>query len=135
METPLDTALMAARALPAPGWSARLAALDPVHRAATPPAAAGTEAGEPTLSNPTEMLLHELRQQVLARTQGSPEGGPRRSDSECDLYPMPDALRMAAQAMERALRRLAEPCARWWRDWMRRWRPRPTGWIPRCANA
>ncbi|MCE2566008.1 ATP-dependent DNA helicase [Komagataeibacter sp. FNDCF1] len=109
METPLDTVLMAARALPAPGWSARLAARDPVHRAAAPPDVAPAATGEPTLSNPAEMLLHELRQQVLARTQGSPEGGSRRSDSECDLYPMPDDLRAAAQAMERALRRLAEP--------------------------
>ncbi|NPC67321.1 ATP-dependent DNA helicase [Komagataeibacter sp. AV436] len=105
IETPLDTALMAARALPAPGWSARLAALDPVHRAARVPA----EGEEPVLSNPSEALLHELRQQVLARTQGSPEGGARRSDSECDLYPMPESLHAAAQALERALRRLAEP--------------------------
>lgn len=68
-----------------------------------------TEGGEPVLSNPSEALLHELRQQVLARTQGSPEGGARRSDSECDLYPMPESLHAAAQALERALRRLAEP--------------------------
>ncbi|MCE2576443.1 ATP-dependent DNA helicase [Komagataeibacter sp. FNDCR2] len=107
IEIPLDTALMAARALPAPGWSARLAAHDPVHgqQAGTP-----VVADEPVLSNPTELLLHELRQQVLARTQGSPEGGQRRGgDSECDLHPMPESLHLAAQGLERALRRLAEP--------------------------
>ncbi|WP_282758860.1 ATP-dependent DNA helicase [Komagataeibacter saccharivorans] len=110
IETPLDTALMAARALPAPGWSARLAAQDPASKTTTVPTTDlpdGT--GEPVLSNPSEMLLNELRQQVLARTQGSPEGGQRRSDSECDLHPMSDSLRMAAQGLERALRRLAEP--------------------------
>ncbi|PYD83569.1 DNA helicase [Komagataeibacter oboediens] len=108
IETPLDTALMAARALPAPGWSARLAALDPGGRTAAP-ADTPVETGEPALSNPSEVLLHELRQQVLARTHGSPEGGGRRSDSECDLHPMPDSLHAAAQRLERALRRLAEP--------------------------
>lgn len=102
---------MAARALPAPGWSARLAALDPGGRTAAP-ADTPVETGEPDLSNPSEVLLHELRQQVLARTHGSPEGGGRRSDSECDLHPMPDS------------------CMRRRRDW----NARCVGWPNRCAS-
>jgi ATP-dependent DNA helicase DinG len=97
LEAPLDAALQAARALPAPGWSARLSG--------TSPELAGSEPGRP---NPTETFLRLARQQVLARIpgDGKPEG---RGALECDLYPVLPDLPTAAQDLARALARIALP--------------------------
>jgi ATP-dependent DNA helicase DinG len=90
---PLDAALNAARALPVPGWPARLAA---------DPRAAPDEA-----PNAAEAFLRAARDQVLARTQDARDAG--LYDSECDLHPVIDALPPAAEALDRALRRIEEP--------------------------
>ncbi len=64
LQAPLDAALQAARALPALGWTTRLAAPGPE--------LTGLEPGRP---NPTEAFLALIRQQVLAR-QPDPDPGP-----------------------------------------------------------
>ena len=94
LETPMEAALLAARALPGPGWSLRLAD-------ETPPLPGGL-AEEP--GNPTEALLRLLRRQVLARTV-RPDGGA----IECDLRPVEPELAAAAERLERALARIGEP--------------------------
>jgi ATP-dependent DNA helicase DinG len=99
LSPPLDAALMAARALPAPGWAMRLAAAD--H-----PELAGVEPGQP---NPTEAVLRLFRRQVLARLAGSHDPGPGLHD--VDLSPLIDGLPEAAGRLERALARIAEPLA------------------------
>ena len=100
LEAPLDAALQAARALPAPGWSIRLSE--------TAPEIGGIEAGQ---SNPAEALLHLVRQQVLARTPGAELSATerRRASLECDLHPVLPGLEEAALRLERALGRIAEP--------------------------
>ncbi|MBS0562430.1 MAG: ATP-dependent DNA helicase, partial [Proteobacteria bacterium] len=98
LETPLEAALQAARALPAPGWTARLAEEGPE--------LAGIEAGRP---NPTEAFLRLARRQVLARLEGDaplPAG-----TVETDLFPTGPGLTEAAEALARALSRIAEPLA------------------------
>lgn len=92
---PLDAALNAARALPVPGWPQRLAG-DP---RATPD----------DTPNPGEAFLRAARDQVLARTQEARDAG--LYDSECDLHPLTEALPPAAEALDRALRRIEEPLA------------------------
>ena len=100
IEAPLDAALQAARALPAPGWSMRLS--DPA------PDLGGLEAGQ---ANVSEALLHLVRHQVLARTPGgelsATEG--RRAMLECDLHPLHPDMAGAAARLERAMGRIAEP--------------------------
>jgi ATP-dependent DNA helicase DinG len=96
LETMLDAALQAARALPAPGWTTRLAQ--------DGPELAGLEAGRP---NPTEALLRVLRRQVLARTAGAED--PVGAALECDLYPVLPQLPAVADRLARALVRIAEP--------------------------
>ncbi len=83
----LDAALRAARALPGPGWPARLAG--------------GTPRG------PAEAFLAAVRAQVFAR---APKG---RGDYgvEAEVRPPTDAVRETAAALEAALDRLAEPLA------------------------
>ena len=98
LEAPLDAALQAARALPPPGWSTRLAEQGPE--------IAGIEAGRP---NPSEVFLRLARRQVLARIQG--DGAPAQSTSECDLFPTAPGLPEAADSLARALARIAEPLA------------------------
>ncbi len=83
---PLDAVLLAARALPAGGWSQRIA---------------GGEAG----GNPTEAFLHAARTQVLAR---SGEDAPRM-DIEADLLPPSAAMKESSVALARAFARLIEP--------------------------
>ncbi len=95
LQAPLEAALQAARALPGPGWLARLT---------------GLEEGflEPGSSdNPTETLLTAMRDQLLARQhQDTPQGvGP----IECDLHPTIDSLPLAALNLARALGRIATP--------------------------
>jgi ATP-dependent DNA helicase DinG len=100
LEAPLDAALQAARALPAPGWSIRLSEVMPE--------LGGLEAGQ---ANASEVLLGLVRHQVLARTPG-PElaaSERRRANFECDLHPLLPGLDEAASRLERALGRIAEP--------------------------
>ncbi len=89
LEAPLDAALQAARALPALGWSGRLA---------------GSE--EP--ANPSEAFLRLARIQVLARLTSEVEAG-GRGNLECGLYPVGPGLPEAAELLCRALARIAEP--------------------------
>jgi len=99
LETMLEAALQAARALPAPGWTTRLTQEGPE--------LAGLEPGR---SNPTEALLRMLRQQILARTAGAEEPA-GATPLECDLYPVLPELPVIAQRLGRALTRIAEPLA------------------------
>ncbi len=97
LEAPLEAALQAARALPAPGWSMRLSG--------EAPDLGGLEAGQ---ANVSEALLRLVRQQVLARTPGEAVAG-RRALLDCDLHPLIDGFAEAASRLERALGRVAEP--------------------------
>jgi len=94
LETPLQAALLAARDLPAPGWSLRLSGQPDELEIASRP-------------NPTEVLLRAARAQVLARAGGTEEPGP--GVMECDLHPAIDALPLAALNLSRALARIATP--------------------------
>lgn len=94
LETPLDAALQAARALPSPGWSTRLA---------DDPADLGVD--QPELRNVSEAFLRLARRQVLARSGG--DGVPTRASLECDLHPVAPDLPDAAETLRRALGRLA----------------------------
>ncbi len=91
LETQLDATLLAARALPAPGWTQRLSD------------DAGTHA-----ANPFELFLHAARTQILARIAGDPDQ-PQNSSVEVDLFPVSDALIEAATTLARALSRIAAP--------------------------
>ncbi len=98
LEAPLDAALQAARALPAPGWSQRLSE--------AMPELGGLDAGQ---ANVSEALLRLVRHQVLARTPGADLAEGRRAMLECDLHPLGPGLAEAAARLERAMGRLAEP--------------------------
>lgn len=98
LEELLDAALDAARALPAPGWSARL-------NAEAGPELGGLEAGR---ENPAEAFLRLARTQVLARVAGEEDRG-FRGACECDLYPVGPGLPEAAARLARALGRVVEP--------------------------
>ncbi len=117
LEAPLDAALLAARALPAPGWSLRLAEdapapPPPAQDADTPdgaPAEPAALTGAPA-DNPTEAFLRLLRRQILARIAGSSDTGRAAQFApECDLHPVSEPLARAAERLERALGRIAEP--------------------------
>ncbi len=95
---PMEAALSAARALPGLGWPTRLAE--------EPPPLAEGEARPDRLRNPTEAFLRVARRQVLAR---APEGDEGLYGLECDLHPLAEGLAEAAEALERALIRIAEP--------------------------
>ncbi len=94
LEAPLDAAMQAARALPGPGWSARLAD------------AAGPKVSED--AHPAEAFLRAARVQVLARLAGDDPAG-FQAARECELYPVNPDLPAAAERFARALTRLAEP--------------------------
>ncbi len=98
LEAPLDAALQAARALPAPGWSQRLSEQSPE--------LGGLEAGQ---ANVSEVLLRLVRQQVLARAPGAALTDGRRALLECDLHPLVSGFADAAARLERALGRIVEP--------------------------
>ena len=89
----MDAALQAARALPLPGWPSRLPGGDSARPDETP--------------NAGEVFLRAAREQVLARTQEAQDAG--LYDSECDLFPLTEALPDAAEGLSRALRRIEEP--------------------------
>jgi ATP-dependent DNA helicase DinG len=96
LEGMLDAALSAARALPAPGWTARLSE--------DPGAALPTLA--PEAANPAEAFLRLARDQVLARTDGARM---QPAAVECDLHPLLPGLAEAGERLARALARIAEP--------------------------
>ncbi len=100
LETALDAALQAARALPPAGWSQRLSEAGPE--------LGGLKAGQ---ANASETLLRLVREQVLARTPGGELAGSegRRATLECDLHPIGPDLAEAASRLARALGRIAEP--------------------------
>jgi ATP-dependent DNA helicase DinG len=91
----LDAALEAARALPAPGWLARLAEEGR-------PELGGIAPGE---DNPAEAFLRLVRRQVLARRAGDDQGGVE----EAEIVPMIDGLAAAAARLGRALARIVAP--------------------------
>ena len=106
---PLDAALMAARALPAPSWGSRIAN----GPAPTEDEAPGTQVqtAEPQQANPAETFFNALRHQILARIEGKGSEDEARAgfSAECDLHPVADDVRAAAEGLKRALGRLAEP--------------------------
>ncbi|MBB2204531.1 ATP-dependent DNA helicase [Gluconacetobacter takamatsuzukensis] len=112
LESPLDAVLQAAHALPAPGWSGRLAGM---LRAAmpSPPGEdpATPEAPTPprdTLPNPCEQFLHLLACQVLARSPAGHQAQPGMPGSiECDLHPLAETVPPAATTLARAFDRLS----------------------------
>ncbi len=97
LETPLEAALQAARALPARGWSSRLTT--------DLPDMGGTDAGRP---NPTEAFLRLIRQQIMARIARDETGW---GALECDVFPPGPGVGEAADRLARALARIAEPLA------------------------
>ena len=98
LETPMDAALLATRALPAPGWAGRLGQ--------DVPEMGGLDAGRP---NPTEAFLTLIRHQVLARVRG--DGVPGVGVHECDLYPAAPELGEVAERLRLGLGRIAAPLA------------------------
>jgi ATP-dependent DNA helicase DinG len=102
LETPLDAALQAARALPAPGWHGRLGDTP----SPTRPRSAGE--GENGRPNATEDFLRLIRHQVLARIV---EDEYSRGSVECDVYPLGPGVAEAADRLARALARIAGPIA------------------------
>ncbi len=96
LQAPLDAALQAARALPGAGWQARLLGTKP-----------DLMADDPGLDNPAEAFLAAAYHQVLGRTVEN-DSSP---SLECDLYPVSSDLTDAAEALRRALARLAAPVA------------------------
>ncbi|MDN3565833.1 ATP-dependent DNA helicase [Paeniroseomonas aquatica] len=93
---PMEAALNAARALPGLGWVSRLS---------EEPREPTSEAAAERLANPTEVFLRAVRRQVLARAPE--EDGVY--DVQCDLFPLGEDLPDAAEALERAMKRIAEP--------------------------
>jgi ATP-dependent DNA helicase DinG len=104
LEAPLDALLHAARALPSPGWSMRLADSGPNLANVE---LAGIEAGAP---NPFEAFLAAARSQILARLPGD-DPLPATGTHETEMFPPTAATEQAAPTLERALARLAEPAA------------------------
>lgn len=103
LETPLDAALQAARALPALGWSSRLGDEGAEF--------SDIDTGRP---NPTEAFLRIVRHQVLARVQGTDGETSRLATwgaAECDVFPPAPELPQAADRLARAFARIAEPLA------------------------
>ena len=90
LEAPLGAALQAARALPFIGWASRLAD------------------AEPGTLSPSETFLRLARTQVMARIARDAEPG-GYANHECDLYPVGPGMPEAAEALGRALQRIAEP--------------------------
>jgi ATP-dependent DNA helicase DinG len=96
VEVPLEEALHAARALPAPGWQTRLFA------DAAAPDLGGLVPGR---QNATEALLRAARAQVVARASDAETA----STLECDLHPASDTLIAAAAELAQALARIVAP--------------------------
>jgi ATP-dependent DNA helicase DinG len=92
---PLDAALSAARALPAPGWSSRLST-DLTNL-------------EHTAANPSELFLQSLRLQARARAQDNELAG--TMPIEIDLFPIEDEILESAAKLSRAFERIRAPLA------------------------
>ena len=107
LTAPMEAALQAARALPGLGWVARLAEAprDPAPVAAEDMAEAAPALARERPANPAEQFLRAVRRQVLARAAAE-EG---LYDAECDLHPLGEDIPGAAEALERALKRIEEP--------------------------
>jgi ATP-dependent DNA helicase DinG len=98
LEAPLDALLHAARALPAPGWSLRLAE----------DTGAEPELLSAGVKNPFEIFLKAARAQILARLPGDDQPG-AFGTLETQMFPPNPDVEDAAPALERALARMAEP--------------------------
>ncbi len=96
LEAPLDAALQATAALPPSDWASRMHEEGPEF-----------EPVEPGQRNPTETFLRLIRQQVLARAQGA--DNVRATSLECDVFPINEALGVAAETLGRALGRIEKP--------------------------
>src|SRR5262249_27512788 len=81
VKAPRGARLMAARALPLPGWPSRLPG--------------GGSARPDETPNAGEVFMRAAREQVLARTQAAQNAG--LYDSECDLFPVTADLPGAAE--------------------------------------
>lgn len=114
LESPLDAVLQAAHALPAPGWSGRLANMlrtsMPLPPGDDPATTAAPSPPPDTLPNPCEQFMHLLACQVLARSRaGDPAQPPamQQGSVECDLHPVAESVSPAATTLARALDRLS----------------------------
>ena len=126
---PLDAALQAARALPAPGWWRGWARTTPSWTRWW--RSWGRTRWTPT-ANPTEAFLRLVRRQVLARVVGDGEPGLARPGA-AGMRPVSAVagLAEAAERLARALGRIVEPLetlrvpagARGWRTRRRTWTP------------
>ncbi|HQT67180.1 MAG: DNA helicase [Rhodospirillales bacterium 20-60-12] len=96
LAAPLDAALIAARALPAPNWQSRLAGEDEDQAEI-----------EPGRANAGELLVRALRVQARARVRAGELDG--TMPFEVDLYPVEEAVAGAALNLARALERLVKP--------------------------
>ena len=105
LEAQLDAALMAAHALPAPGWSVRLNESEATQEKTDTPEEADTTPPAPKLENPTEVFLRLIRQQVMARNQTDQSYG----TIECDLHPPLPELTHASHTLAQAYMQLAQP--------------------------
>jgi ATP-dependent DNA helicase DinG len=109
LETPLDAALQAARALPAPGWHGRLGdTFAPMGDTPSPTLPRSAGEGETVRPNATEDFLRLIRHQVLARIADDDYA---RGSVECDVYPLGPGVAEAADRLARALARIAGPIA------------------------
>lgn len=97
LDTPLEAALQAARALPAPGWHGHINEEHAELR--------GLDGSRP---NPTEAFLRLIRRQVLAREARDEAAW---GALECDMFPPGPGVVEAAQRLVRALARISEPLA------------------------
>ncbi len=96
LETPLDAALQAARSLPAPGWSGRIAGEHP-------------ELGRLDADrNETEAFLHAVRHQLHARAAAAENAW---GALECDVFPLGPGVAETAHRLARAFARIAQPIA------------------------
>ncbi|MDE8349157.1 MAG: ATP-dependent DNA helicase [Acidocella sp.] len=91
----LDAALLAAKTLPAPGWSGRLTG--------------GLEGLQHIGTNPSELFLQSLRLQARARAQDADLAG--TMPVEVELYPIEDEILESARQLATALERLRAPLA------------------------
>ncbi len=96
LKPPLQAALQAARALPAPGWAARISASLP-------------GVAEASIT-PAEIFLRALRVQARARALEPELAGPM--PVETDLYPINDEVIETGEKLSRALERLRVPLAK-----------------------
>jgi ATP-dependent DNA helicase DinG len=95
LQKPLDAALLAAKSLPAPGWSSRLST-DLTNL-------------QHTGANPSELFMQSLRLQARARAQDADLAG--TMPIEIDLFPIEDEILDSAAKLSRALETIRKPLA------------------------